>query len=749
MGLYRGFFVAVIAVLCCYDLPNAAAQVCDEYFSGQWARPLEMNQDGDILYNIVPAESHDLTSYSYAGGIFSAVTTGTDPWFNILTPTTIGSIPDYLTTRHGENRPIDPARYHILKIRLYSDRASDIQIFWSKANGWAISNQTFTTAGWREYTIDMNTIGVSLGSGGVNSWAGGLVTGLRIDPMRASGATFMIDYIRLTPDGCTPGARVAPILQPDVEGGDDYFLNVRGNAANMDTPEDIDQMGNTSSSVIYNGKAYTDSAGISRIGDFLEARNVDGSGDPVNASVYNETLHRIDASRYKIACWTLDLLKPVTTFHSVARVFWERDGKIWTGDDVINRTNGEGRYCVRMDTMQTEPPLPPGTVHPWRNNSNGSGLSLFRIDPHEDVEAVTYRLNDVRLATDHYADQKFAIVVGGDRDAPVTVYYDGPATGVAGTLPAGRSSDVILWNSSGVPNGFYSFRSVIDGRSYISEGRVFVEHGSSFAADASAPILRVYAPLDEYRFNTSIALDGYAVDNRRIATVEVLIDGALVDAFRPSLYDRESHDARPSAPYASTSGFQRMIAAGNLTNGNHSLVVKAFDTAGNVATHAATIVRAQSGLTADYAYPQQMGTQYVVPLGVRPKEGENPANQSGVRSLSLSLRGSTLSLYAKTRSCAQFRITGGAGGSSPQTVTTARTALEINGDVATVRGNFRGLPSYRPKNHRASSRIFLLADCGNSTRGVVKSFDARKIRGRTTVRSISKVLSRLRGFRRR
>ena len=72
---------------------------CKDYFTAEWAEPLDINGPGDILYNIVPMEVNDpnplyqqhpnewnqLTDYLYDNGTVWMTTTGTHGYFRILT----------------------------------------------------------------------------------------------------------------------------------------------------------------------------------------------------------------------------------------------------------------------------------------------------------------------------------------------------------------------------------------------------------------------------------------------------------------------------------------------------------------------------------------------------------------------------------------------------------------------------------------------------------------------------------------
>lgn len=525
----------------------------------------------------------------------------------------------------------------------------------------------------------------------------------------------------------------------------------------MDSAEDIDLMGSTSSSIIHNGELYQDSAGITRRSDYLEARNEQGNPDPVNASLFNEHAKPIDAARYRIACWTLDV-GPIDIYHSVTRVYWMQDGNYITGDDIINKTTGESRYCLRLDNLQLETALPNGQPHPWRNNSDGTGVPIFRIDPHEETNATTYRFNDLRIASDHYADQQFAVVLGGSRDAEVQVFANSPSTGdvAVGTLSAGRNSDVILWNTSALPHARYSLYSVIEGRRHNADGTVIVERGSDFPTDGLSPLLKVYSPADGHRFENSLKINGYAIDNRRIATVEVLVDDVLKDAFRPSLYDKEAHDLYTTSPFCSEADFQRTVDTSGLSDGIHRLTVKVYDTAGNLTTISRDILKTHSDLSADYVYPDQVGPQVNVPLGIRPKvPGPSPTSvprppaTGKVSKFSISVRNNSVGVNVTSKSCSNVRILANSvGGNIDKLLNGASLLTTVTKKPGAVKGSFKSLPKFVQKNRKSAFKVYLYADCGNGTSGIIKSFDARKIRASKRVNSLPKLVAKMRRFSR-
>ena len=112
------------------------------------------------------------------------------------------------------------------------------------------------------------------------------------------------------------------------------------------------------------------------------------------------------------------------------------------------------------------------------------------------------------------------------------------------------------------------------------QGRVLKD--SSYV-DSTAPEAGLYAPstAGTGRYNTSLDLAGYAVDNIRVATVEVFIDGVLTTSFLPNMYDVDAKANFPNHPSSSSSGFQKAIDISSLAAGAHTLIMDVYDTHNN------------------------------------------------------------------------------------------------------------------------------------------------------------------------
>lgn len=829
------------------SLPSSEVDACQDYFTSEWQSPLDMSDEGDLLYNLVPREIYELQKYSFANGVASTVSTGVDPHFRILSPVDhlngfLTAIPDD-TTRFGVNRPLYGAQapyYDTLAMRMYADKDSLIQVQYEKQDGSAAFTVPFPVySGWNVYDLNLRTAGVQASSGDY-SWETTPVTSIRVDPVAYGGAQIKLDWIQLTPDstrcpsasidftridptgllsvfvdndtdpkngvsyryalkdvasgrisvpttklfpgayqvygyltrdyatgmgnpwdmdtdgtdvktnslleidsssvsfasgkfcatssGSDPGfflnvpadapieaskftrlsfdavvdspmdvgilfyglngqvkassaavvnssgrynvnigaaagwsgdiyavridpgnragasfcfdnitlansnlasiptvSSTAPVVmtvkerplatfvQPDKEGGTDYFAGVTGNPSNMNSASDIKFTAGLSSASIYPASAYTDSAGLVRIGDYFEATSLLGNDDPINGSVYKGT--PINPDLYRLVCFDLDVLKDPTVYRTVARVLWFRDSTPVNGDDIVIKTNGEKRYCLRLDSLPIEG-LASGSPHPWQWNSDGTGIDYFRVDAIEENVATTFRIGDIRVASDHLANSKFAFVIQGSLNQTVDVFLGATARSTAGgfkigTLAAGRSSQVLVWDSSTAAEGFYYPYLVVGGNTYYADGPVRVLRSFS---DSTPPILGLNSPVSGYRFVNQMQVAGHALDMTRVATIEVMLDGALIQSIRPSLFNKEVRDLYPAYPYASSALFNQFIDLSSVGMGAHTVRIVAYDTAGNSTEQSFAVEKVANDPTADVVFSVPNDAPVTVPV---------------------------------------------------------------------------------------------------------------------------------------
>jgi len=545
----------------------------------------------------------DSSTVSFASGKFCGTTNGTDPYFFLNVP---------------DDRPIDASKFNRLSFDLTISGAMDVYaVFYDSANNPKGAARVPVNGSGR-YNIHV---------GSEAGWSG-TIHGLRLDIGDASGVPFCVDNVTLassflasipSPTYTSPltatirERALATFVQPDKEGGLDYFVREKGNPSNMDSPSDIRFTSGLSAANVYPGNVYTDSAGFIRMGDYLEATSTTGNDDPVNGSVLSSP--PINPDFYRLVCFDLDILKPVNEYRTVARVLWFWNDKPYDGDDLVIKTYGEKRYCLRLDTLPVEG-ITSGMAHPWQFNSDGTGIKYFRVDPHEESVATTYRVGDIRLASDHLANERYAFVISGSRDHAVDVYLGTSprsTTGgvLIGTLTAGRSSQVLVWNSSTTAEGFYYPYVVVQGNTYYADAPVRVIRAFS---DTTAPVLGIDAPQAGYRFAQQMQIAGHALDSTRVATVEVLVDGALAHSFRPNLFNKVVRDAYPQYPYASLAGFNQFVDLSSLASGDHTVIIRAYDTAGNMTEASSAVVKSSDNPTPDVTYPVWNEPALQVPL---------------------------------------------------------------------------------------------------------------------------------------
>lgn len=703
-----------------------------DYASLLRINPWDMDDGATDIDTSYQLNNIAVSGTGFSGGQFCGTATGSQPNF-------------YLKLAQG--KPIDASVYNKFSIELtQSYNTPDFVVLtWFDTNGGVLGSHTVATTGSGSYSSNLS---------GVSGWSGS-IGALRIIPALGMNAndTFCINYVALatetlgavstpsvfgsTPSQVTLSKRyVSKIEKPDLRGGEDYFTKVQGNPSNMSSSDDIKLVDNLVSASIYPASSYTDSAGNVRTGDFFHAKNVTGSDDPQNFSVFLDYDKPIDPTRYKIACFTLDILLPITNYHSVARVLWQRNGTNVNGDDIVLGTNGEREYCLRLDTLKIEPDVDPGPNHPWQKNSDGTGINFWRIDAHEDAvdpnnssTGVEFRFQEIRLAADHEANTQYALVIGGDRDAAVSVYYNTTKSTSGGTLittlSANRNSDIVLWDTSALSEGTYWTYVTIGGNSYLAPAPVIVTRAVS---DTTAPVLDVDAPLAGHRFTTSLELALGALDEVRIASVEVKLDGQYLTRVEPNTFNKELRDAYPSYPNSSSALYQGYVDTSSITLGDHTIEIKAYDTAGNTTTHTATITRVASDPTTPVVYSSPNES----PITIATPVPTPSATPTPTPALTVSVKQDTLTANIKGISaCSTVRLIGNFGVNnnkekiySNAPVTIYSTSNNSSSTIKLVASKLTALKA----NVKGNTTLNFIADCGaQSSAGGVKKVDAKKI----------------------
>jgi len=583
-------------------------------YASSISQPWDMDTSGaDIKISSLSDVSPG--SVSFATGKFCATTSGGDPSFLL-------NIPNDL--------PIDASKFYKLSVDVTTPGPMQLAVYFF-GKGFSLKGFVSNSIpGSGRYDINLQ---------GVSGWSGDIYD-LRIDPGDSASVNFCIDNVTLgsaylpsvpapsltAPVNFTVKDRpLASFVQPDREGGLDYFVREKGNPSNFDSTLDLAFVSGLSSLKLFPGNVYTDSGGFVRTGDYIEGTNLSGNGDPINGSVLRAP--SINPDLYRLVCFDLDVLLPTNVYHSVARVVWLKDNAAVDGDDIVVKTTGEKRYCLRVDTMVTEG-LAPGAQHPWSFNSKGAGIQYFRVDPHEDAAPTTYRMGDIRLASDHLSNRRFAFALNGSKDKTVQLYVAPAARStVGGTLigavAAGRSSQVFLWDTSQTAEGYYYPYLVVEGNTYFADAPIRVLRSFD---DTLPPVLGLDSPVNGYRLVNQIQIAGHALDDVRIATIEVLVDGVLNANIQPSLFNKAVRDSYPTYPYASAAGFNQFVDLSALSDGAHTVRIVAYDTTGNSSEASFSVTKGPNNPTPDISYPVPNELPIAIPITKLPNPFANPGS---------------------------------------------------------------------------------------------------------------------------
>lgn len=694
------------------------------YLSGDFAtlelrNPFDMSDSEDLKIS----SAYQMSGTSFSGGRFSGVTTGTDP-----------SI--FLNLRDGQT--IDASTYKFVSIGVeYTGIVSDlIQLYFFNAAGDTLVGQKLVTAlpGYNIYQFELTP-----GDG----WSGEIGS-IRFDPVNASGVTFSLDFIAIRQAGyvnslAAPTLTSAPgsflvndllfsVLQPDKRGGRDWAQNTMSNAWNMDSASDLQFIFNVTSASIYPFNDLIDESSTTSTGDFLYAVNIPFNGDANYISLNNNA--SISPATFVNVCFRgWNETESPSGFNSVARILWQdpregnADSSYKSGDDII-MNRGAREYCVDMRTQaQIEPALPPGSANPWTSIGDaGQSITYFRVDMNENEEAASaayYSVIDyITVRTDHESNTRYAIVVSAPTSQVVDLYYNTVNSTSGGTpigsLAAGRSSNVYLWDTTAIPEGTYYILGQGQKNSNVltrlADGRVNISH--SRAQDSTSPVLTCERPFNGYTFDTQLELAGYALDETRLAALEVLIDDVYSTSITPSRYHVDAHTNYGNYAEVNNPGFQQVISTTGLAPGAHTVKLVATDTAGNQSSCTLSVTK-QAGASTDLlAYPAANGSPITLTVnGVSPTPTATPDPAPNL-ALQLQKKIDLRFTITNAASCSSVTLQG----ATTNAFTDART-LYTGAGGSTVSLLAKSLPPFKAaavksKKKKEDGKVFFRALCG-------------------------------------
>lgn len=465
-------------------------------------------------------------------------------------------------------------------------------------------------------TVDGKNV-YSINTAGTPAWTGSSqINKININPVEVAGAGVTLHWAALRSEACNstahsvdtaPTIETAPgqltvnaapsfdFIQPDAKGGADFAATVLGDPWNMDTTTDIAYV-----EAITGARFYTDTEEYNRHGDFFCASNEEGNDDPYQVSFSDTkgTGSLIDATRFKNATVQFYVDRPQDVVNgSVLRLIGlnlTRDGGTFSyinGDDTFYGGQSWETITQDMTDWKLEElihPNPP--AKPWDGNMNE-----FRADIHEFLTSTRFCIDRIELRADHESDTEYTIAYSlsdadsAESDVKVSFFYSTTAgatsggTAIASDLDLTEDTRLVSFNTSQLANGTYYLYAVIsDGENEYTRaapGRMVVNH--SLAQDSTDPVLSLDYPkadADVYQ-KTGIPVIGYALDNVKLALVEVLIDGTLAAGFGNGQYYKAAHDAHPTYADASNAGFEEFVAVDG--TGAYTVTVRACDTAGN------------------------------------------------------------------------------------------------------------------------------------------------------------------------
>lgn len=572
--------------------------ISSDYATSEFYNPFDMTDDTDVknYYQISNPHFAELNTGNYA---FRGTTTGSDPSFQINIP---------------KDNPLNVDIYKKLSIKAeYSGTAPGYFEIWF------FSNNGATFRGQKAVPVSpgLNNIQVDL-----SSIAGltGFVDTVRFDPATATGVNFSIDYASFQKDNYVgslnyPTVTVANadleirdlginFISPDRRGGREFSQTVLGNPWLMNDEADLGPAFNIYSAAFLPYTTLIDPANQPQVGDFFRAYNipynVSNNGDPLYFSLnYDAGFNPDEFVNICFRGW--NQTEDPSLYNSVARIIWQdpREGNAASayknGDDIV-MTRGVQEYCVDMREQATiEPALPQGAPNPW-TSIGSNNISYFRVDLNENVNTngnpYYYSVFDyIFLRTDHEANASYAISIDAPLSQEVSLYANTVKTtsggNLIGTLAAGRNTNIFKWNTSGVGDGTYYIYGVStgNGNTYrkLAEGRIKVDH--SRATDVEAPRLVCDRPYDNYSTDSSLEVSGYALDETRLASIELQIDNTFYDSFLPHKFNKAARDAYSNLSGSNHAGFQKVFDLTNFaTTGAHSYKIIATDTAGNEAS---------------------------------------------------------------------------------------------------------------------------------------------------------------------
>jgi len=657
------------------------------------------------------------------------------------------------------NRVIDTSIFKYFSMSLNVASPGMMIVVWYDSNG-AFIGQEFTPV-----VAGVNNIQIDLSGNG--AWSGN-VGQLRITPISTAGVNFAIDYISLRNDTFGPtdapdvsGIRVAPaplrvnapatmtFVQPDEAGGVDFAANVLGNPWDFGDMDDIykDELGVVRVHNVVNPRILPNNFVNGRQGNFYCASNVAGIIDPYQISHFTtDPSKAIDTSRFKNVVYKMW----VNHFQdfvlgSMVRMVWQgaRVGGVeptfYNSDDQISK-EGWNQYIQNMDDIILEPDQHPDGSYPATPWASSGNATYFRVDAHEFTPSTEFCFDQIKVTAYDEANNSFAITyapVDKDGDnASISFFYNSTKSTSGGTLIGTKNINdptrVLVWDTSAIPNGIYWLYAVsndgVNTTSQLASGRISINH--SLPQDVTPPALAVEFPVEGTSVYDTFSAEGYSVDGTQIATIEVSVDGALVDTIQPEHYHSGAYALYSSLADGSTAGFRKLVDISDVSAGAHTLRFRSFDTAGNYTDSSMNIIKIGGADPAPRATPTPTNAaELEIPLvSETPTPTPTPSDPTP-RTANLTF---TASLNKKT-SKVTLTIGGSQTCSTVELIGSPKRA-EVQSGVARTVKSYTAAASISKTSKKISkntkSAIHLGVKCNGVLASPVRTLSFRKVKGK-------------------
>ncbi len=571
----------------------------------------DMSEDTDVT-------TGGISNISFAGGVMSGTLADSSPnvFFDIPT-----------------SAPINAAKYTRLSLKIsrsVNPNSDPLLLVWTKVGG------GFDLAYLSQTSYDPDVDGVyHVNLGAIGGWSG-LIDSLRIQLTTANnvGATFALDFMQLRKTGnlvnAQQGVNVVSagnlviadpprlqILQPDVKGGELYRPNDMrpgdiGLAVNNDSAPDPAFPSESKTTYLPDVRSFE---GVR--GNLYKATNIAGNGDSneyLNFPVLGVNRYTIDSDEFQHLCLKMALNRGYDLgLGSVTKHFYKRPNQDFESADAwatIYDHWSSGRwyeYCLDASTHPNE-----GGVATW-----GGTLEAFRIDPHEfsfdsccdsngnpigNPIQVTSYIDYIRLAKKDRSYGKFALVYqtqDSDTANPsitwqysTTANFSSPTNIAGGQLSC--TGRVCIWDTSALVDGTYYVRATVsDGTNSNTSpatGALQIRNGQG--AVETAPVLNIENPVNGRVLCSDMQVKGFALDSSKdepVVALQVFIDGQFSQLVVPSDYSAASLAAYPSR--LSESGFNFSVPVSGLSNGAHTVRIRAHTSNGGVTTSDISITK--------------------------------------------------------------------------------------------------------------------------------------------------------------